>query len=76
MQVRWARENYAHDLGSPYSLRLASADTGGSIIVWDVAAGEPKSEFGDGNKPIQGGYILESFKNLFSFLNFTCCLSY
>ncbi|XP_052225390.1 WD repeat-containing protein 11-like isoform X2 [Dreissena polymorpha] len=54
VKVKWSRENYAHDLGSPYSLRLASADTSGNIIVWDVAQGEPKSECCDGNKPILG----------------------
>ncbi|XP_056005072.1 WD repeat-containing protein 11-like [Ostrea edulis] len=53
VKVKWAKENYHHDLGSPYSLRLASGDTNGVIIVWDVAAGIPKSEFSEGNKPIQ-----------------------
>lgn len=52
--MKWARENYYHDLGSPYNLRLASGDTNGVIIVWDVASGEAKSEFSDGTKPIQG----------------------
>ncbi|KAJ8316897.1 hypothetical protein KUTeg_004801 [Tegillarca granosa] len=51
--VKWARENYYHDLGSPYNLRLASGDTNGVVIVWDVASGEAKSEFSDGTKPIQ-----------------------
>ncbi|XP_052771962.1 WD repeat-containing protein 11-like [Mya arenaria] len=53
VKVRWSRENYAHDQGSPYSLRLASGDSSGNIVIWDVAQGEPKSEFGDGTKPIQ-----------------------
>ena len=55
-QVKWARENYHHDTGSPYSLRLASGDTNGSVIIWDVSQGEAKTEFSDGNKPIQGVY--------------------
>lgn len=53
-KVKWAKENYHHDLGNPYSLRLASGDTSGVIIVWDVTAGVAKSEFSEGNKPIQG----------------------
>ena len=36
VKVRWARENYCHDLCSPYGLRLASADTNGRILIWDV----------------------------------------
>ncbi|XP_078310578.1 WD repeat-containing protein 11-like [Crassostrea virginica] len=53
VKVKWAKENYHHDLGNPYSLRLASGDTSGVIIVWDVTAGVAKSEFSEGNKPIQ-----------------------
>lgn len=57
VQVKWCRENYHHDIGSPYSLRLASGDSNGSIVIWDVAAGDAKTEFSDGNKPIQGMVI-------------------
>lgn len=53
IKVKWARENYHHDTGSPYSLRLASGDTNGGIVIWDVAQGREKIEFSDGNKPIQ-----------------------
>lgn len=52
-QVKWAHENYHHDLNSPYSLRLASADSAGVILVWDVAQGTSRTEFSDGNKPVQ-----------------------
>lgn len=52
-QVKWAHENYHHDLNSPYSLRLASADAAGIILVWDVAQGTSRTEFSDGNKPVQ-----------------------
>jgi len=55
--VKWARENFSHDIGSPYTLRLASADSAGNIVVWDVAQGEPKTEFSDGTKPIQGNQV-------------------
>ncbi|XP_053406773.1 WD repeat-containing protein 11-like [Mercenaria mercenaria] len=53
VKVKWARENYNHDIGSPYSLRLASGDTTGNIVIWDVGLGESKTEFSDGNRPIQ-----------------------
>ena len=52
--MKWARENYHHDLGSPYNLQLVSADAGGLIVVWDVAQGKAKTEIIDGNKPVQG----------------------
>lgn len=52
--MKWAKENYHHDLGNPYSLRLASGDSNGVIIVWDVSAGVAKAEFSEGTKPIQG----------------------
>ncbi|KAK3585480.1 hypothetical protein CHS0354_003328 [Potamilus streckersoni] len=53
VKVKWARENYHHDLSSPYQLRLASGDSNGNIIIWDVDKGEPRAEFSDGNKTIQ-----------------------
>ncbi|KAL3863810.1 hypothetical protein ACJMK2_005541 [Sinanodonta woodiana] len=53
VKVKWARENYHHDLSSPYQLRLASGDSNGNIIIWDVDKGEPRAEFSDGNKSIQ-----------------------
>ncbi|CAB4007520.1 WD repeat-containing 11, partial [Paramuricea clavata] len=52
VKVKWCRENYHHDLGCPYSLRLASADTTGHIIIWDVSQGISLSEFSDGSKPV------------------------
>ncbi|XP_064630114.1 WD repeat-containing protein 11-like isoform X2 [Lineus longissimus] len=52
VRVKWARENYHHDLMSPYTLRLASADAGGKIVVWDVAQAGVKSEFSEGQKPV------------------------
>lgn len=53
-QVKWAKENYHHNVGSPYSLRLASADATGKIIVWDVATGAARCEIQEHSKPIQG----------------------
>ncbi|GFR86903.1 WD repeat-containing protein 11 [Elysia marginata] len=53
-QVQWSHEQYHHDLNSPYTLRLASSDSHGQIIVWDVGLGVPRSEFSDGNKGLLG----------------------
>ena len=53
-QVKWSRENYHHDLATPYTLRLASADHNGRIIVWDVAQASIRAEFSDGSKPVAG----------------------
>ena len=50
--MKWCRENYHHDIGCPYSLRLASADAAGRIIIWDVSQGISLSEFSDGSKPV------------------------
>ncbi|XP_063194921.1 WD repeat-containing protein 11 isoform X3 [Chroicocephalus ridibundus] len=53
VKVKWAKENYHHNIGSPYSLRLASADVSGKIIVWDVATGTARCEIQEHAKPIQ-----------------------
>ncbi|XP_077894587.1 WD repeat-containing protein 11 isoform X3 [Ictidomys tridecemlineatus] len=53
VKVKWARENYHHNIGSPYCLRLASADVNGKIIVWDVAAGVAQCEIQEHARPIQ-----------------------
>uniref|UniRef100_A0A670ID18 WD repeat-containing protein 11 n=1 Tax=Podarcis muralis TaxID=64176 RepID=A0A670ID18_PODMU len=53
VKVKWAKENYHHNIGSPYSLRLASADATGKIIVWDVATGAARCEIQEHTKPIQ-----------------------
>ncbi|XP_069045129.1 WD repeat-containing protein 11 isoform X2 [Lepisosteus oculatus] len=53
VKVKWARENYHHSMRSPYSLRLASADMSGKIIVWDVGNGTARCEIQEHSKPIQ-----------------------
>lgn len=53
VKVRWSRENYHHNLSSPYSLRLASGDAAGKIIVWDVVSGTAHCEIQEHSKPIQ-----------------------
>ncbi|KAK9541820.1 hypothetical protein VZT92_001838 [Zoarces viviparus] len=53
VKVRWSRENYYHNLSSPYCLRLASGDASGKIIVWDVVSGTAHCEIQEHSKPIQ-----------------------
>ncbi|KAL0964187.1 hypothetical protein UPYG_G00320450 [Umbra pygmaea] len=53
VKVKWCRENYHHNLSAPYSLRLASADAAGKIIVWDVVSGTAHCEIQEHTKPIQ-----------------------
>lgn len=52
--MKWSRENYYHNLSSPYCLRLASGDASGKIIVWDVVSGTAHCEIQEHSKPIQG----------------------
>ncbi|CAH3181969.1 unnamed protein product [Porites lobata] len=51
-KVKWARNNFHHDLNSPYVLRLASGDAAGNVIVWDISQGSSVAEFSDGNRPV------------------------
>ncbi|KAM9325042.1 WD repeat-containing protein 11 [Gastrophryne carolinensis] len=52
VKVKWARENYHHNQGSPYALRLASADASGKIFVWDVTTGTTRCEIQEHSKAI------------------------
>ncbi|KAF5399915.1 hypothetical protein PHET_06519 [Paragonimus heterotremus] len=45
--VTWAPENYYHDHKNPYCLRLASADDGGVVIIWDVVNASVITEFSE-----------------------------
>ncbi|XP_048465155.1 WD repeat-containing protein 11 [Rhincodon typus] len=67
VKVKWARENYHHSIGSPYSLRLASADTVGKIIVWDVATGAARCEIQEYTKPIQV-LVIHTFNHINQYL--------
>ncbi|XP_077970782.1 WD repeat-containing protein 11-like [Styela clava] len=51
-KVKWATENYHHDVASPYSLRVASVDTSGRVVVWDVAQGNERAEFIENGKTL------------------------
>ncbi|KAM8852869.1 WD repeat-containing protein 11 isoform 2-T2 [Synchiropus picturatus] len=53
VKVKWSRENYYHNLSAPYCLRLASGDSSGKIIVWDVVSGTAHCEIQEHSKPIQ-----------------------
>ncbi|CAB1444802.1 unnamed protein product, partial [Pleuronectes platessa] len=53
VKVKWSRENYYHNVSSPYCLRLASGDASGKIIVWDVVSGTAHCEIQEHSKPIQ-----------------------
>uniref|UniRef100_A0A8C5HD64 WD repeat-containing protein 11 n=1 Tax=Gouania willdenowi TaxID=441366 RepID=A0A8C5HD64_GOUWI len=53
VKVKWSRENYYHNISSPYCLRLASGDASGKIIVWDVVSGTAHCEIQEHSKPIQ-----------------------
>lgn len=51
-KLKWSRENYHHDSASPYSLRVASVDTSGHVVVWDVTQGSERAEFSERGRPI------------------------
>jgi WD40 repeat protein len=51
-KVKWCYENYYHSLASPYGLRLASSDSAGKIVVWDVSEASVRAEFSENSKPI------------------------
>ncbi|GFY16613.1 WD repeat-containing protein 11 [Trichonephila clavipes] len=51
VKVKWANENHYHDLTHPYTLKLASLDTSGLIVVWDVKESKPISYFFETGKP-------------------------
>ncbi len=55
-QVKWSPDNFYHNIEDPYSLKLASADSVGNILIWDVYKSSVQSEFRDGNKSISGFY--------------------
>lgn len=51
-KVKWARENYRHNLASPYGLRLAAADHNGHIYIWDAVSGKVGADCCDGTRPV------------------------
>jgi hypothetical protein len=54
--VKWSPDNFYHNIEDPYSLKLASADAAGNILIWDVYKSSIQSEFRDGSKSISGEY--------------------
>lgn len=52
-KVRWSRENFSHDRkANSYQLCLASADSAGVVIIWDINSGTQKSSFTENGKQI------------------------
>ncbi|CAF4332847.1 unnamed protein product [Rotaria socialis] len=51
-KVKWFPDYFYHNLDDSYSLKLASADSNGNILIWDVYKSSVQCEFRDGNKPI------------------------
>ncbi|CAF3780097.1 unnamed protein product [Rotaria magnacalcarata] len=51
-KVKWFPDYFYHNLEDSYSLKLASADSNGNILIWDVYKSSVQCEFRDGNKPI------------------------
>ncbi|XP_013774548.1 WD repeat-containing protein 11-like [Limulus polyphemus] len=52
VKVKWSKEAHYHDQWFPYNLKLASADTGGSIVIWNVAEATVKASFSDGTRAV------------------------
>ncbi|XP_063852322.1 WD repeat-containing protein 11-like isoform X2 [Scylla paramamosain] len=52
VKVRWRKTHHYHQLSAPYTLMLASADSGGSILVWDVMRGDTLATLQDGTKGV------------------------
>lgn len=42
-KVSWSRNLHYHDLVNPYQLKLASADSSGTVLVWDVSQATVRS---------------------------------
>ncbi|CAF0830559.1 unnamed protein product [Adineta ricciae] len=52
VKVKWAPDNFYHNIDDAYNLKLASADSTGNILIWDVYKSSIQSELRDGNKSI------------------------
>lgn len=51
-RIKWSPDNFYHNIDDAYSLKLASADSAGNILIWDVYKSSVQCEFRDGNKQI------------------------
>lgn len=56
MQVSWSRNLHYHDLVNPYHLKLASADTSGAVLVWDVSLATVRSTLTEPDRTLLGKY--------------------
>jgi len=48
--IKWAQENYYHDVHTPYQLKLAAGDTSGSILIWDIREAVLVNELVEANR--------------------------
>ncbi|KAL3183205.1 hypothetical protein MRX96_006964 [Rhipicephalus microplus] len=56
-KVSWSRNLHYHDLVNPYHLKLASADTSGTVLVWDVTQATVRSTLTEPDRTILGKYL-------------------
>ncbi|EEC18795.1 hypothetical protein IscW_ISCW014328 [Ixodes scapularis] len=52
--VRWSRHMHYHDLVNPYHLKLASADTSGTVLVWDISQATVRSTLTEPDRALLG----------------------
>lgn len=51
-KVKWSKESFYHDVSNPYTLKLASSDNMGCIVIWDVKMAKSTAVLSEGSKPI------------------------
>ncbi|CAN7990277.1 unnamed protein product [Ixodes hexagonus] len=53
-KVRWSRHMHYHDLVNPYHLKLASADSSGMVLVWDISQAIVRSTLTEPDRTLLG----------------------
>ena len=72
MQVKWPYKISAGsglpcsqlEKSTNFPLTLATGDSSGLIVIWDVVTGTAIHSLSEGNKPIQGLLILKSLTSI------------
>lgn len=63
-KVNWSRNLHYHDLVNPYHLKLASADTSGTVLVWDVSLATVRSTLVEPDRTVlELGWLLGGESN-------------
>uniref|UniRef100_A0A131Z532 WD repeat-containing protein 11 n=1 Tax=Rhipicephalus appendiculatus TaxID=34631 RepID=A0A131Z532_RHIAP len=63
-KVSWSRNLHYHDLVNPYHLKLASADTSGTVLVWDVTQATVRSTLTEPDRTLlELGWLLGGDSN-------------